>query len=101
MATLKILFTDRALREMREILGFIAQDKPDAATALAGQIMKSLESKARFPKSGRRIPEAPEHPARELVLPPGRIFYITNDKTLHVLSLMRSERQFRPSRLEH
>ena len=101
MASLKILFTDRALKEMREILGFIAQDNPDAASALAGQIMKSLDNKARFPKSGRRIPEAPDHPARELVLPPCRIFYSTNDRALHVLSLMRSEQLFRLSRLGH
>ena len=99
MATLKILFTDRALREMREILGFIAQDNPDAASTLAGQILKSLEHKARFPKSGRRIPEAPDHAAREIVLPPCRIFYSTNDKALHVLGLMRSEQQFRLTRL--
>lgn len=100
MATLNILFTDRALREMREILGFIAQDSLDAASTLAGQIMKSLDSKSRFPKSGRRIPEAPEHSARELVLPPCRIFYIFDSQSLHVLSMMRSEREFRVSQLE-
>ena len=100
MATLNILFTDRALMEMREILGFIAQDNIEAASALAGQIMQSLESKSRFPMSGRRIPEAPEHSARELVLPPCRIFYIFDSESLHVLSLMRSEREFRVSQLE-
>ncbi|WP_316414029.1 type II toxin-antitoxin system RelE/ParE family toxin [Mesoterricola silvestris] len=101
MATLKILFTDRALREMREILGFIAQDNPGAASDLAEQIMKSLDNKARFPKSGRRIPEAPDHPARELILPPCRIFYSMNEKALHVLGLIRSEQQFLLSRLGH
>jgi len=36
VAALNILFTDRALIEMREILGFIAQENLDVASALAG-----------------------------------------------------------------
>ena len=99
MAPLKIQFTSRALREMREILGFIAQDNPDAASNLTEQIMNGLEHKASFPKSGRVIPEVPEHPARELVLPPCRIFYVTDKTMLRVLSIMRSERVLRPEQL--
>jgi toxin ParE1/3/4 len=99
VATLKIQFTDRALYEMREILGYIAQDNPLAASRLAGLIMKGLEHKARFPKSGRRIPEIPKHHARELVIPPCRIFYSIDAKFLHVLSMMRGERQFDVSQL--
>lgn len=62
MAALNIQFTTRALYGMREILGYIAQDNPLAAAKLAGSILKGLEHKARFPKSGRRIPEVPKHP---------------------------------------
>jgi toxin ParE1/3/4 len=99
MASLKIQFTTRARREMREILGFIAQDNPKAASDLARQIMKGIEHKAQFPKSGRVIPEVPEHPARELVLPPCRIFYITDKTTIYVLSISRSERLLRLTQL--
>jgi len=101
MAPLVIQFTSRARREMREILGFIAQDNPAAASSLAEQIMKGLEHKAQFPKSGRVIPEVPEHPARELVMPPARIFYLTNNVSLYVLSISRSERLLRLDQLEH
>jgi len=101
VAPLKVLFTSRARREMREILGFIAQDNPDAASSLAEQIMHGLDHKARFPKSGRVIPEVPEHPAREMVLPPCRIFYLTDQVSLHVLSIMRSERLLRITQLNN
>jgi plasmid stabilization system protein ParE len=101
VASLNILFTSRARREMREILGFIAQDNLDAASRLAERIMSGLDHKARYPKSGRVIPEVPEHPARELVMPPCRIFYITDQTTLHVLSIMRSERLLQPEQLEN
>ena len=101
MGPLNIQFTSRARRELREILGFIAQDNPEAASNLARQLMAGLESKARFPKSGRVIPEVPEHPARELVQPPCRVFYRTDHETLHVLSIMRSERLLRAAQLEN
>jgi len=99
MAPLKVQFTTRARREMREILGFIAQDNPKAASDLAKQIMEGVENKAQYPKSGRVIPEVPEHPARELVLPPCRIFYLTDKTTLYVLSISRSERMLRLDQL--
>jgi len=48
-----------------------------------------------FPASGRRIPEAPERPEREVVVPPCvRIFYRADGKTLWVLFAMRSEQEF-------
>lgn len=99
MAALKIYFTTRARREMREILGFIAQDNPKAASDLASRIMQGLEHKARFPNSGRVIPEAPEHPARELVMPPCRVFYLVDKASLFVLSISRAERMLRIEQL--
>ena len=101
MAALKVLLTSRARRELREILGFIAQDNPDAASKLFDQVLKALEHKARYPKSGRVIPETPEHHARELVIPPCRVFYIYDKINVHVLSIMRSERLFTISQLEN
>lgn len=101
MAALKVFLTTRARRELREILGFIAQDNPDAASNLVGQIMTGLEHKARYPKSGRVIPEAPEHHAREMVMPPCRVFYQFDKANLFVLSIMRSERMLSLKQLEH
>ena len=101
MAALKVLITSRARRELREILGFIAQDNPDAASKFFGQVMKGLEHKAKYPNSGRVIPETPEHHAREMIMPPCRVFYIYDKVNLHVLSIMRSERLFTENQLEN
>jgi len=85
MAALKIHFTANAIRTLDEILGFIAQDNPDAASKL----------------SGRKIPEAPERRERELVVPPAvRIFSRADGETLWVLHAMRSEQAFHPEMLE-
>lgn len=101
MAALKLQLTLTASRRLDEILGFIAQDNPDAAGKLSETIEAALERVAIFPASGRRIPEAPERPEREVVVAPCvRIFYRSNGKTLWVLYAMRSEQEFHPEDLD-
>ena len=101
MAALKIHFTANAIRTLDEILGFIAQDNPDAASKLSGRIEQAVNRLASFPGSGRKIPEAPERRERELVVPPAvRIFSRADGETLWMLHAMRSEQAFHPEMLE-
>ena len=101
MAALKLRLTQTASRRLDELLGFIAQDNPEAADKLSGAITAALERVAVFPASGRRIPEAPERPEREVVVPPCvRIFYRVAGKTLWVLFAMRAEQEFHVEGLE-
>jgi len=82
MAALKIHLTLTAIQTLDEILGFIAQDNPDAASQLSKRIEHSINRLASFPGSGRKIPEAPEHRERELVVPPAvRIFCRVEEDT--------------------
>jgi len=95
MAALKLHLTLTASRRLDEILGFIAQDNPDAADKLSESIEGALERVATFPASGRRIPEAPERSEREVVVPPCvRIFYRVEGGGLWVLFAMRAEQEF-------
>lgn len=95
MAPLKIRFTLTASRKLDEILGFIAQENPDAAGKLSERIEHGLDRLSAFPDSGRKIPEAPERRERELVVPPCvRIFYRVEGEDLVVLHAMRSEQSF-------
>ncbi len=103
MAALKVRFTRHARQDLHEILGFIAQADLDAAANLALRIEELIGRMAAFPESGRRIPEAPEHPAREwVVVPLLRIFYRVDEGagTLWILRAMRAERQFEAGSLE-
>ena len=100
MAALKIQFTATAIRTLDEILGFIAQDNPDAASKLSARIEQGINRLASFPGSSRKIPEAPEHRERELVVPPAvRIFCRVEGEILWVLYSMRSEQSFHPEML--
>lgn len=101
MAPLKIRITQPAMDRLNEILGFIAQDNPDAADKLSEQIEHGLERLAVFPASGRKIPEAPERSERELVVRPRvRVFCRADREELVVLHAMRSEQAFDPEMLE-
>jgi plasmid stabilization system protein ParE len=101
MAALKIRLTLNAMRELDEILSFIAQDNPDAASKLEERIEHSINRVASFPESGRKIPEAPERRERELVVPPlVRIFFRVKGDTLWVLHAMRSEQAFHEDQIQ-
>jgi len=101
MAALKIHFTVTAIQTLDEILGFIAQDNPDAASKLSKRIEHAINRLASFPGSGRKIPEAPEHRERELVVSPAvRIFCRVEGDTLWVLYAMRSEQAFHSEMIE-
>lgn len=101
MAALKVHLTRKALGELDEILGFIAQDNPDAASKMEERIEHSINRVASFPGSGRKIPEAPERRERELVVPPViRIFFRVENDTLWVLHAIRAEHAFQSEDLK-
>jgi toxin ParE1/3/4 len=100
VAPLKIRITQTAMGRLRDILGFVAQDIPDAADKLSERIEHGLERLAVFPASGRKIPESPERPERELVVAPCvRVFCRVEDGALVVLYAMRAEQAFDPETL--
>ena len=101
MAALKVHITRNASGDLDEILGFIAQDNPDAASKLEERIEPSIYRVASFPRSGRKIPEAPERRERELVVPPVvRIFFRVENDTLWVLNAIRAEHAFQQEDLK-
>jgi toxin ParE1/3/4 len=72
---LKIRFTPTARTQFLSAIAYIRRDKPSAATRFRQRAEKSLERLIKFPESGRHIPEFPELPYREVIVPPYRLFY--------------------------
>ncbi len=93
---MKVQLAQRAANDLDEILRFIALDNPPAADQLAIAVEAAIERAARFPKSGRWIPELEVHRYRELIVPPMRIFYYASAEILTVVSIKRSEQDFNP-----
>lgn len=72
---MRIRFTPSARAQFFEGFLYIALDKPGAARRLRSRASRALQRLATFPSSGRRIPEFPTLPHREVVLNPFGFFY--------------------------
>lgn len=84
---MRILFTPSARDQFLSGLAYIRKDNPPAAREFrrkAERILRRLED---FPQSGRRLPEFPELPHREVVVPPYRFFYRVQGETIWIVGV--------------
>jgi toxin ParE1/3/4 len=87
---LKVRFTDSARAQFLAGLAYIKRDKPSAALRLRRRAEVILRRLAKFPESGRVIPEFPELPHREVLVPPFRFFYRVKGKTVWIVAVWHS-----------
>lgn len=84
---MRILFTPAARAQYLAAVAYLAQDRPLAARRFHQRAARSLRRLERFPNSGRHIPEFPDLPHREVVLPPYRYFYRREGKTVWIVAV--------------
>ncbi|HTY25996.1 MAG TPA: type II toxin-antitoxin system RelE/ParE family toxin [Desulfomonilaceae bacterium] len=72
---MKVRFTPSARIQFLSILAHIRRDDPAAALRLRRRAETLLRRLEEFPQSGRIVPEFPDLPYREVVIPPYRFFY--------------------------
>ena len=71
----KIVWSPTARLDLKELLSYIAEDDPIIAEKLGLKILDIIEQAARFPNSGRSVPEFHDTSIRELILSSYRIVY--------------------------
>lgn len=84
---MKVRFTKGARRQFLAAIRYIAEDNPSAAARFRLRAEKRLRPLERFPHLGRRLPEFPELPHREVVLRPYRFFYRVQGATVWVVAV--------------
>lgn len=72
---MKVRFTPSARAQFLTVLTFIRRDKPAAAIRFRDRTETILRRLEDFPESGRVVPEFPDLPYREVIIPPYRFFY--------------------------
>ena len=72
---MKVKFTPSARNQFLSAIKYIHRDKPSAAINFRNKAETILRRLKEFPDSGRVIPEFPELPYREVIVPPYRFFY--------------------------
>ena len=96
MKKYKVLWTEIALKDLDEIIGYIAlRDTIINAKKIYLKIKKSASDLTIFPYRGRVVPELKQHNIsayREIILSPWRIIYRVEKNLVYVMSVFDGRR---------
>ncbi|SNS79886.1 addiction module toxin, RelE/StbE family [Ekhidna lutea] len=90
----KIVWTDDAITDLKEIHDYISLDSLTAASRLSNSLVKRVEILQNYPESGRVVPEFGDKRIRELIKGNYRIVYrIVSEIEINILRIHHSARQ--------
>jgi plasmid stabilization system protein ParE len=89
----RLLFTQRALTDLADIVGRIAEDDREAAARFGSALLDHVDLLRRFPRMGNLIEERSR--VRKLIHTPILIYHTVQDdtKTIEVLHMRHGARQ--------
>jgi plasmid stabilization system protein ParE len=70
----KVIWSDEAITDLRDICSYIARDNPEAALRMGNGILDHVQILAQFPFIGPAYPRGAQGPLREIVFRAYRIF---------------------------
>jgi len=82
----KVRFTPSGRIQFLQAVSYILRDNPQAAIRFRKRAERALPRLTRYPESSRLIPEFPDLPFREVIVPPYRFFYRREDRTIWVVA---------------
>lgn len=89
----QIVWSEPALADLEAIADYIALDDPEAAGRLIGRVVEHVGQLAEHPLSGSRLQELEDDRYRQIVEPPCRVIYRYESGKVHVVHVVRGERQ--------
>ena len=93
---MKVLWSARAIEDLKTIARFISTDNPGAARRFAGKLKLRAESLCKFPNRGRIVPEIGRDDVRELIEGNYRIVFRVRKEAVVVLTIFEGHRFFQP-----
>ncbi len=85
---MKVRWTETARAHLDAIHAYIAQDSPHFAKRTVDQLTRRSQQIAKFPFSGRRVPEYDIDPIREVIEGAYRIIYYVKSDQIDVLAVI-------------
>lgn len=85
---MKVHWTATAQAHLDAIHAFIAQDSPEYARRMVDRLTRRSQQIAKFPFSGRRVPEYNVHFIREVIEGSYRIIYCIKSDQIDVLAVI-------------
>ncbi len=89
---MKIVWTEPAVEDLRELHAYIARDSEVYASGFVGRIILAPERLATHPTVGRVIPETNDENIRELLFQRYRIIYWVKDDHIEILTVIHGPR---------
>jgi toxin ParE1/3/4 len=91
----KVIWTDEAIADLRQLVVFISRDNSSAAVKLGETLVRKSMILAGHPRLGRMLRKSPKDSVRELIIPPYRLIYEIDDRAsaVHVRLLWHGARQ--------
>ena len=91
----RVIWSEAALGDLREMVRYIARDNSAAAERMGRLILKKVEAVARFPRTGRMVPEYRRDDLREILVAPYRVVFQIDDanERLHVVRVRHGARK--------
>ena len=89
----RVLWTEPAQDDLREVFRFIRRDNLTAAQKVIQEIREKAGRLAQFPLSGREVPELPGASLREVIAGSYRVIYRLVSNSIEVLTVLHSRRK--------
>lgn len=89
-----VIWTERAAKDLAQLVARIALDKPKAADKFRIAVLTTVERIGLLPQLGGIYEQSPELGVREFTFPPYRIFYrvIDTNRTVEILTIWHGSR---------
>ncbi len=97
---MKILWTEPAIEDLRNLHGYIAKDSDVYASSFVQRIILAVDRLSDFPRLGRMVPEAEQETIRELLYHNYRIIYRIKSDLVEILTVIHGRRDlgsFKPA----
>ncbi|MFZ0772699.1 MAG: type II toxin-antitoxin system RelE/ParE family toxin [Candidatus Sulfotelmatobacter sp.] len=88
----RVVWSPRALTDAEAIAAYIAADSSFYANAVVRKIAATTRSLARFPMSGRKVPEFDDEAIRELIVYSYRIIYAVEPDQVTITAVIHGRR---------
>jgi toxin ParE1/3/4 len=88
----RVVWSPRALADVEALASYIAVDSSFYANAVVRRIVTLARSLARFPLSGRKVPEFDDENVRELIAYSYRVIYIVETSEVTIAAVIHGRR---------
>ena len=89
---MKIVWTEPAVEDLRELYAYIARDSDVYASGFGERLILAAERAAKYPNAGRVVPENSDERVREVLYQHYRLIYRIGDNQFEVLAVIHGAR---------